>query len=98
MVVPVDTTVTLDQQNYEKYRQSPNRADRKLVMDAFFGQFQKFEHAFGGTYYGQLKYDNVAAKVRHYPDSISAAFSSHRRAARRRIAERSVCGVAAQAR
>jgi len=67
------STLRLDQQGYEKGRTSQNRADRKLVMDAFFGQFQKFEHSFGATLYGQLKYDAVGAKVRRYPDTISRA-------------------------
>lgn len=66
-------TVTLDQSAYAKYRELPNRADRKKVMDAFFGTFKQFEHTMGVTYYAQLKQDKVYAEVRKYPDSITAS-------------------------
>jgi oligoendopeptidase F len=35
--------VRLDQSAYEKYRQSPNRADRKLVFDSFWGAWKAYE-------------------------------------------------------
>ena len=71
------TKATLDQNGYEKARVSANRADRKLVMDTFFGQVKKFENSFGATLYGQLKYDAVSAKVRRYPDSIARALDGN---------------------
>jgi oligoendopeptidase F len=67
------STITLDQSAYTKYRAVQNRADRKLVMDAFFGQFKQFERTFGATLYGQMKVDSVNAKVHHYPDVITRA-------------------------
>ncbi len=67
------TTVTLDQPAYTKYRGVENRADRKTVMDAFFGQYKQFENSFGATLYGQLKIDSVNAKVHRYPDVITGA-------------------------
>ncbi len=66
------TSVTLDQSAYTKYRGAENRADRKLVMDTFFGQMKQFEHVFGSTLYGQMKIDSVNAKVHRYPDVVSA--------------------------
>ncbi len=66
------TQFTLDQSAYTKYRAVPNRADRKIVMDAFFGAMKQFEHTFGSTLYGQLKIDSVNAKVHKYPDVITA--------------------------
>ena len=65
------STPTLDQSAYTRYRGVANRADRKLVMDAFFGQYKKFENTFGATLYGQMKVDSVNAKVHLYPDVIS---------------------------
>ena len=68
--------VRLDQAAYTKYRGSDNRADRKLVFDAFFGKWKDYERTFGETLYGQLKTDAAYAKVRHYPDSQSAALDA----------------------
>ncbi len=67
------SVVVLDQSAYTKYRAVQNRADRKLVMDAFFGQYKQFEHVFGATLYGQLKIDATNAKVHRYPDVITRA-------------------------
>ncbi len=66
-------TVTLDQSAYTKYRAVQNRADRKLVMDAFFAKYKQFEHTFGSTLYSQMKIDSVDAKVHRYPDVITQA-------------------------
>ncbi|WP_300758265.1 oligoendopeptidase F [Janthinobacterium sp.] len=65
--------VKLDQAAYTQYREQGNRADRKLVFDAFWGKWKEFERTFGETLYGQLKSDAAYAKVHHYPDSQTAA-------------------------
>ncbi len=65
--------ITLDESAYEKYRQLPNREDRKKVMDAFFATFKIFERTMGVTLYSQLKQNLAYAKVRKYPDSITRA-------------------------
>jgi oligoendopeptidase F len=65
--------VRLDQAAYTKYRAENNRADRKLVFDAFWGKWKEFERTMGVTFYSSLKADTVYAKVRKYPDSISRA-------------------------
>lgn len=67
------TKATLDQSGYTRYRGLQNRADRKLVMDTFFGQYHQFEHTFGTTLYNQMKIDSVNAKVHRYPDVITSA-------------------------
>jgi oligoendopeptidase F len=64
--------VTLDQVAYTKYRGVQNRADRKLVMDTFFGAMKQFERTFGSTFYGQMKTDLVNAKVHGFPDVVSS--------------------------
>ena len=68
--------VRLDQAAYTKYRGDDNRADRKLVFDAFFGKWKEYERTFGETLYGQLKTDAAYAKVRRYANSQEAALDA----------------------
>lgn len=70
--------VRLDQAAYTNYREAPNRADRKLVFDAFWGKWKEFERTFGVTFYESLKKDAAYAKVRKYPDSISRALDANK--------------------
>jgi len=63
--------VTLDDSAYTKYRASPDRDDRKHVMDAFFGTYRTYERTLGVNLYSQLKQDAVYSKVRKYADSIT---------------------------
>jgi oligoendopeptidase F len=63
----------LDQAAYSKYRQAASRADRKKVFDAFWGAFHKYEGTFGATLTTQVMGEVFNAKVRHFPDSLSAA-------------------------
>ena len=67
------TKVTLTQQNYEKYRQAPNRADRKLVFDAFWGTWKKYEGTFGQMLTTQAMGEEFDAKVRHFPSALADA-------------------------
>ncbi len=67
------TEVTIDQSAYTKYRAVDNRADRKLVFDAFWGKWKEFERTYGVTFYEQLKKDAALAKVRRFPDSMTQA-------------------------
>jgi oligoendopeptidase F len=69
--------VKLDQAAYTQYRERDNRADRKLVFDAFWGKWKEFERTFGETLYGELKSDAAYAHVRHYPDSMAAALDAN---------------------
>ncbi len=72
------TEVVLDQTAYEQYRVLSNRADRKLVFDAFWAKWKEFERTFGVTFYEQLKRDAVYAKVRNYPDSLTQALDANK--------------------
>ena len=63
--------VLLDQSAYTLYREVANREDRKKVFDAFWGQWKHFERTMGVAFYGMLKEDAVATKVRKYPDTLS---------------------------
>lgn len=70
--------VLIDQAAYTKYRALPNRADRKLVFDAFWGKWKEFERTYGVTFYEMLKKDAAYAKVRNYPDSITQALDANK--------------------
>jgi len=63
----------LDQAAYAKYRQAPNRADRKLVFDTFWGSWKKYEGTFGASLITQILAEEFDAKVRHYPNALSDA-------------------------
>jgi oligoendopeptidase F len=69
--------VVIDQAAYTKYRAASNRADRKLVFDAFWGKWKEFERSYGVTFYEQLKKDSTYAKVRNYPDSLTHALDAN---------------------
>ncbi len=63
----------LDQAAYSKYRQAPNRADRKHVFDTFWGTWKKYEGTFGSSLNTQILAEEFDAKVRHYPNALSDA-------------------------
>ncbi|HEY2930040.1 MAG TPA: oligoendopeptidase F, partial [Albitalea sp.] len=70
--------ITLDQSAYTKYREAPERADRKRVMDAFFATWKTYERTMGVMLHAQLKQEAVYSSVRKYPDSISRALDRNR--------------------
>jgi len=70
--------VRLDAAAYAKYRDVPDRDDRKRVMDGFFGTYKTYERTLGVTYYSQLKEDLVFAQARKYPDSLARALDGDR--------------------
>jgi oligoendopeptidase F len=61
----------LDQAAYSKYRQSPNREDRKRVFDAFWKAWAGYEGTFGASLNTQVLAAEFDAKVRKYPDALS---------------------------
>jgi oligoendopeptidase F len=63
----------LDLAAYTKYRQVPNRDDRKKVMDTFFGTFKKYEGTLGASLATQVMGEVFQAKERHFPNSLAAA-------------------------
>ena len=70
--------VRLDGTGYTKNREVTDRADRKRVMDAFFGAHKTYERTFGVLLHAQLKEDAVYARVRNYPDSLARALDRNR--------------------
>lgn len=69
--------VRLDDQGYTLHRDAPNRADRKAVMDAFFGEYGRFQNSLGASYLAHVKADVFEAKARHYPTSLAASLSGN---------------------
>ena len=70
--------VVLDEPAYEKWRQSSNRADRKLAMESFMAALKGYERSYGIMFYSKLKEDMTFARVRKYPDSITASLDRDR--------------------
>lgn len=69
--------VRLDDQGYTLNRDAPNRADRKLVFDQFWGTYGKFRNSLGAAYLAKLKGDVFREKARHYPSSLAASLSGN---------------------
>lgn len=71
------TKTMIDQSSYTKYRAVGNRADRKLVFDAFWGKWKEFERTYGVSFYEMLKKDTAYSRVRKYPDTITRALDGN---------------------
>jgi oligoendopeptidase F len=70
--------VLLDQNAYTHERESRNRADRKLVFDAFWGKWKEFERTYGVTFSESLKKDTVYTRVRKYRDTITRSLDQNK--------------------
>ena len=67
------TEARLDQTAYSRYRQSPNRADRKLVFDSFWGAWKGYEGTNGAILTSSTMGHVFNAKARNYPNALAAA-------------------------
>src|SRR5258706_5384452 len=67
------TNVRLDQSAYEKYRQSANRADRKLVFDSFWQTWKSYESTEGAILTARIMGNVFTAKARKHPNALAAA-------------------------
>jgi oligoendopeptidase F len=65
--------VKLDQAGYDKYRQSANRADRKLVFDTFWAAWTRYQGTLGALLSAQVMGDSFSASARHFQNSLQAA-------------------------
>jgi oligoendopeptidase F len=68
-------TVRLDDQAYTINRYAPDRADRKLVFDRFWGSYKAFEGSLGAALSAKVKGDMFQARSRHYPNSLQWALA-----------------------
>ena len=59
----------IDSQGYSRFRSSPNREDRKLVFDAFWGKWDEYRNSVGTIMNAHLQTQVALAKARKY-DSV----------------------------
>jgi oligoendopeptidase F len=67
------SSVRLDEPGYEKYRQVPDRAERRNVFDAYWGAWKKDESTAGLLLATNLMGDHFLAQSRHFASDLTAA-------------------------
>ena len=67
--------VRLDDQGYSINRFAPNRADRKLVFDAFWKSYKGFESSLGASLASRIKGNIFQARSRNYKTALEWALS-----------------------
>lgn len=67
------TEARLDQTAYARYRQVPNREDRKRVFDSFWGAWKDYEGTYGAILTTSTMGHVFNAKARNHPNALSAA-------------------------
>jgi oligoendopeptidase F len=76
--LPSGESIRLDEPAYEKYRELPDRGERKAVFDTFWGAWKKFEGTAGATLTAQVMSNVFVAKSRKFGSALDAAlFSSN---------------------
>lgn len=63
----------VDQSGYSRGRQSPNRDDRKLVFDTFWGAWKQYENGMGATLNAQVQGAVFNARARKFEGVLEAA-------------------------
>ncbi|MCE3284463.1 MAG: oligoendopeptidase, partial [Steroidobacteraceae bacterium] len=67
------TKVRLDAAAYEKYRASPNKADRDLAFRSFWTSYNDFKRTFAATLNSHVLAHVAYKDVRKFPSSVDAA-------------------------
>jgi oligoendopeptidase F len=67
------TQAKLDQAGYARHRQSPVRADRKAVFDAFWGTYGDYRDSIGAMLFAEVKGNVFNAKTRSHASALAAA-------------------------
>jgi oligoendopeptidase F len=67
--------IRLDAQAYTFYRGVPNRWDRELVFQAFFGNLMEFESTYGALLNGEVSKNLFYARARNYDSCLASALS-----------------------
>lgn len=65
--------VRVNPSNYALHRESPNRADRKATMDAFFSALKSYERTFGAALYGEIKKNLFYRNARRHRTCLESA-------------------------
>lgn len=68
--------VVADAVGYGEVRDSQNRSDREKVFQAFYNTLKQYERTFGLTLYQSIQSRTTLAKLRNYPNALSAALGS----------------------
>ncbi|RTL17677.1 MAG: oligoendopeptidase F family protein [Burkholderiales bacterium] len=69
-------TERVDDTRYGLLRQSPDRAVRKQVFDAFFGAIGQYEDTYGVTLGNVVRDDTAMAKLRRYPSAVAMSLGA----------------------
>ncbi|MCK4716686.1 MAG: oligoendopeptidase F family protein, partial [Candidatus Marinimicrobia bacterium] len=69
--------VLVDQAGYGRYRATANRADRKIVFEAFFEKFNDFRRTFGTEIDGNVKSHIFYTNVRNYTSTLETALDAN---------------------
>ena len=65
--------IRLDPTNYSLYRTVPNRDDRRLVFDSFFGMLYKFKRTFGTQLNGEINKNLFYKNARKYDSCLNSS-------------------------
>ncbi len=65
--------ITVTQSEYNRYRASTNRADRELVFNAFWNNWENYKATYGEMLYGTVKTDIFYSRARHYESALEAS-------------------------
>jgi oligoendopeptidase F len=65
--------IVVDKANFGLYRAVPDRADRKLVFDAYFDALGRYRATFGAMLNGQVNRDIFYMKARGYGSSLESS-------------------------
>ena len=71
------STVVLDKAGFGKYRASSNRADRKIVFEAFFNKVGDFRRSFGTQLSAQVKSNLFYTRARGYDGCLQRALDAN---------------------
>ena len=71
------STVILDKAGFGKYRASSNRADRKIVFEAFFNKVGDFRRSFGTQLSAQVKSNLFYTRARGYDGCLQRALDAN---------------------
>ncbi len=66
------TEATLSQAGYSFWRAAPNRADRKLVFDAFWAAWNQYADGMGATLAAEVQANVFSARARNHPGVLEA--------------------------
>jgi len=70
-----NTKIKLTASAFNKLRNSPNRADRKIAFEAFWKNFANYKATYGQMLYGNVKEHIYKAQSRKYNSAIEASLS-----------------------